>query len=179
MKLKKKDFKIRVFLTNKLKKNYRKQLFILKNKNYKYSIKEQEIWFNKNIKIKDKHICLFFKSKIIGYNCLREKKAKITFKNKKNIFLYIFDTLLLDPQFRGLNLSNIIIKKSILLINKNNYISLLTCYGKMTNFYKKFEWKIFSQNKVLFKEFKNRKKKIMIYQKNFQKKKIIKKIEIY
>ncbi len=70
-------------------------------------------------------------------------------------------------------------KKSILLINKKNYISLLTCYDNMINYYKKFEWKIFSSNKVLSKEFRDRKKKIMIYQKNYPKKKMIKKIEIY
>ena len=179
LKIKKNDLKLRVFFTNKLTKSYRKQLLILKNKNYKYSIKEQENWFKKNIKTKDKHICLFFKSKIIGYNCLREKKAKIICKKKKNIVLYIFDTLLLDPQFRDLKLSKIIMKKSILLINKKNYISLLTCYDNMINYYKKFKWKIFSSNKVLYKEFIDRKKKIMIYQKNYPKKKMIKKIEIY
>lgn len=179
MKLKNSDLKIKTYLTNNLGTNIIREILKLKKKHYKYSLKDQKSWFDKNIKEYDIHILLFFKKKLIGYNCLRNKSSLIYKKKKLSSHVFIFDTLLIDSKFRNLGLSSMIIKKSIFLIKKKRYVSVLMCLNKMTKYYEKFGWKIFSSRDIKFEGFNKKNKKIMIFEKNANYKNSIKKITIF
>ena len=63
----------------------KKKIFKLKKKNYNFKLKDQLKWFDTNIKKNDIHNLLFFKKKLIGYNCLRS--INFFFCKKKKIFM--------------------------------------------------------------------------------------------
>ena len=143
----------------------KKNIFKLKKKNYNFELKKQQKWFEANIKKNDIHNLLFFKKKLIGYNCLRS--VDFFFFRKKNILykkkFLLFDTLIIDPKFRKKGLSVIILRKSLQLIRLKRKIGVLFCKNSMINYYKKFLWlkfnkKVFFSNHVL-----KSKKALMIY----------------
>lgn len=158
--------------TYKLTTFDKKNIFKLKKKNYNFKLKEQQKWFNINIKKNDMHNLLFFKKKLIGYNCLRS--VKCFFFKKKNILynkkFLLFDTLIIDPKFRKKGLSTIILKKSLRLIRLNRKIGVLFCKNGMINYYTKFLWSKFNK-KLFFSNYVLKPKKtLMIYnpvKKNF------------
>ena len=151
--------------TYKLSSFDKKNIFKLKKKNYNFKLKEQQKWFDTNIKKNDIHNLLFFKKKLIGYNCLRS--VKYFFFRKKNILykkkFLLFDTLIIDPKFRKKGLSTIILKKSLRLITLKRKIGVLFCKNSMINYYKKFLWLKFNK-KVFFSNYVLKPKKtLMIY----------------
>ena len=178
LKLKKFDFKLKISRTKNLESILKKQIFSLKNSHYKFSLAEQKKWFNQNINSNDIHLMIIFKKKIIGYNCLRIKKAFINNFNSniKISYFFLFDTLIVDKKFRNLKASTILLKKSSELIEKKFDLSFLICERKMINYYKNFKWRIFPKNKIL-SSFTINKKTIMFFSKKINIKNI-KKIEI-
>ena len=172
--MKKVNYKIRVLSKATLTKRFKTQIFQLKKTHYQYTLKNQKNWFNKNIRAKDRHILLFKNDKIIGYNVLRIKKLIISYKQKKiEKNCYLFDTLVLNPNFRNQGLSKLIMIKSNLIIKNRNYFSILVCLKKLVNYYKKFNWSLIQKNKITFTENLKMNKKIMFYGKKFNLKKII------
>ena len=86
---------------------------------------------------------------MIGYNLLREKKCLIE-SNKKKILntIFIFDTLIIDKNFRNKGFSKIIMKKSNGIINAKKKLSILVCFKNLIIFYKQFNWKILTKKKT-------------------------------
>lgn len=123
----------------------------LKVTHYKFKKKLQLSWFNNHIKKTDIHNLLTNNKEIIGYNCLRKiKLLKVISKKQKTIDGILFDTLIIDKKYRKKNLSKLIMKKSNLIIKKKNVFSFLVCTRPMVKYYKKFNWKLFSKNKIKF-----------------------------
>ena len=177
--MKKYNYKVYVFSSDKLTEQIKNKIFKLKNSHYKFSLKKQRLWFQNNVAPKDKHILLFKSHDLIGYNCLRIKKALIHYYKKKNKleYLYLFDTLILNKNYRGLGLSEMIMKKSDYLINKQFGLSILICLKKMIKYYENFDWHLLSKKQIQFANASKQSKKIMIRNCN-QNLKNFKKIEI-
>lgn len=131
--------------TKKIKTTNIKKISTLKSKHYKFSIKEHVKWYKKNIRFNDIHNMLFFENKLVGYNCLR-KMENLRGNILKDIIL--FDTLIIDPEFRKKGLSEIIMKKSNYLIKKNKSVGLLFCKRNMFKYYSKFKWQKLKKNQV-------------------------------
>ena len=85
-KLKKFNFKLRVMHLKKMKSNLRTKIFQLKKTHYKFSLSSQKNWFNENIQSPDKHLTLFNKKDVIGYNVLRFRKINFKKINKVEVF---------------------------------------------------------------------------------------------
>lgn len=147
----------------------------LKESHWKFGLNSQESWFHQNTKKNDLHNLLFYKSKLIGYTCLRKKK--LSYKKTKKKFL-LFDTLIISKKYRDSKLSNILMNYNNLIIIKSNYFSFLLCNKELINFYKKFQWKNinnkikvhpkmsqFDKKKILsfnFNDFRNVKSELII-----------------
>jgi len=117
-----KKFNLNIFskATFKLSNLIVKKILKLKSTHYKFSISEHNKWFKNNIKQKDIHNIIFFKKKLVGYNCLR--KLKIIDNNISEDKFILFDTLIIDFNFRKLGLSKFIMKKSNQIIKKKKKI---------------------------------------------------------
>ena len=180
LKLKKSNLILKVKQLKKLKSNLLSKIFQLKKTHYKFSFSSQKIWFNKNIQATDKHLILFYKKEVIGYNVLRSKKINFIYlKTRASTNAYIFDTIIIKNKFRNLGLSKIIMNKSNNIIKKKKYISFLVCKEKMIEFYKSFNWKIIPDNKILITNFKKANKHVWMYYGKKLNIKKIKKIEIF
>ena len=119
------ELKFKIKYTHELSKADLYKIISLKRTFWKHSLESQKTYLFKNYKKKDKHIMLFKKNLLVGYNCL------------KNIYLDKFKYLLLDSFvvrdfYRGKGISNILLSKSMneilnenktayLLANKNSY----------------------------------------------------------
>lgn len=132
----------------KLRKEQIKTICFLKNQFWNFGIKSQLNWFKKNIKKNDKHNLLYVDKKLAGYTCLRIRTCFI--KNKKKTKYILFDTLIIDKEYRGKKLSKILMKFNNKVIKKNGYFSILVCKKKLLNFYKKNKWKILNKKQVKF-----------------------------
>ena len=115
----------------KLESNLCSQIFQLKKTHYKFSFSSQKIWFNKNIQTLDKHLILFNKKDVIGYNVLRFRKINFKYQRKKiSGKAYIFDTIIIKNKFRNLGLSKLIMNKSNNIIKKKNIFLFQYVKGK-------------------------------------------------
>ena len=128
----------------------------LKNDYWKYGLRSNLNWFKKNIKTNDIHNLLFIDKKLIGYTLLRKRKAII--KNKKKIkkinFLY-FDTLIIKKNFRKKKYSKLLMDINSKKIIKKKLHSFLICSKKLTNYYKRFGWKILDKKKFQLMDHKS------------------------
>lgn len=130
--------------TKNLNKIEIKKILILKKSFWKFSYKSQFKYFEKNIFQNDVHNMVYFKKKLIGYTLLRKRKLK-----KKYL---IFDTLIIDKNFRKKKIALKLMKLNMEIIKKNNCKTILICEKRLIDFYKKFKWKLnnrFSNKKVL------------------------------
>ena len=110
-----------------------------------FNLYQQNIWHKKNIFDDDIHIILKFEQDVIGYVMLRSREFfYLKNINKKKKFLY-FDTLIIDKSFRGLNYSNILMKKTINLSKRLNVPMFLICKKETIKFYKKYKWKLLNK----------------------------------
>lgn len=170
--------KIQVIKNKKLSNLLKKKIFKLKSSYWNFNLHQQNIWHKKNIFDDDIHIILKFEQDVIGYVMLRSREFfYLKNSNKKKKFLY-FDTLIIDKSFRGLNYSNILMKKTINLSKRLNVPMFLICKKETIKFYKKYKWKLLNKNNVKIVDHKSN-NYIMCFDK-FQNKKINKnKINIY
>ena len=123
-----------------------KEICLLKDMQWKFGLKSQLKWFSENIKKKDLHNLLYIKSKLIGYTLLRKRTCKIPSLNQKLEYL-LFDTLIIDRKYRGVNISKLLMNFNNATIKQLDIISFLVCEDKLINFYKKNNWKKLSKNK--------------------------------
>ena len=164
----------------KLESNLRSKIFQLKKTHYKFSFSSQKIWFNNHIQAQDKHLVLFNKKDVIGYNVLKFRKINFQYLGKKIPGkAYIFDTLVINNKFRNLGFSKLIMNKSNNIIKKKKYISFLVCKRNMIKFYKYYNWKIIPDSKILFTNFKKANMHTWMYYGKKLNLKKVKKIEIF
>ncbi len=180
MKSRKFNLKLKVKHLKKLDRNLLSKILKLKKSHYKFSLSSQKVWFKKNIQNLDKHLILYNKKNVIGYNVLRLKKIKFIYQKSKVLNnAYIFDTIIIKNEFRNQGFSNLIMNKSNHIIKRKKYISFLVCKKKMIKFYKYFNWKIISDNKISISNFKKGNKHVWMYYGKKLNIKNIKKIEIF
>ena len=132
----------------------------VKDSEWRFGLKKQKLWFKENIQKNDIHILIEYKKKIIGYLLLRDRKCNYN-KIKKNY--YFFDTLLIIKKFRQKNLSKLLINKSLELIKKKKYFSVLICNKNKISFYAKFGWML--SNKIFILDYKEKKHKMIFNKK--------------
>lgn len=111
----------------------------LKNQIWKFGIQSQKNWFHKNIKKNDIHNLLFINSRLVGYTSLRKKICKINTQTKQLKYL-LFDTFIIEKNFRNKKLSNFLMDFNKLIIKQTNIISFLLCEKTLVSYYKKRGW---------------------------------------
>ena len=126
-------------VSNKLTNIEIKQICSLKNKQWKFGIKSQLKWFKNNIKKFDLHNLLYIKSRLAGYTLLRKRTCKIV-NLKKNTHYLLFDTLVIDKKYRGMNLSDLLMSFNNTIIKLSSFSSFLICSNELVGFYKKNNW---------------------------------------
>ena len=86
----------------------------IKMQKWKFNFKSQKKFLLKNYDLDDIHQMVLIKDKIVGYNCLK-------FIKNLNKTIIIFDSLIIDKNYRGMGISNMILLSSINEIkNKKN-----------------------------------------------------------
>ena len=76
-----------------------KSICKLKDSKWKFGVRSQINWFKKNIKSNDIHNLFFINSKLIGYTLLRKRGFTIN-NNRKKLKYLLFDSLIIDRNFR-------------------------------------------------------------------------------
>ena len=137
---KEKQFTLKSIISKKLIKKEIKEICLLKDQHWKFGLNSQLRWFENNVKKKDINNLLYIKSKLIGYTLLRKRTCKIDNLEKKTNYL-LFDTLIIDKNFRNIKLSNLLMNFNNLIIKDTGLFSFLVCENKLVNFYTKNEWK--------------------------------------
>jgi len=133
------SFYFKSIVSSRLTNNEIKQICLLKDKQWKFGIKSQLKWFKNNIKKFDLHNLFYIKSKLVGYTLLRKRTCKIE-NLKKNIHYLLFDTLVIDKKYRGMNLSDLLMSFNNTIIKLSSFSSFLICSNELVGFYKKNNW---------------------------------------
>ena len=168
MKLKKHKPKLFTFKTKNLSPFTKKKILYLKKIHYKFSLNSQKKWFKENVNDNDIHIVLMVDKNVIGYNLLHENKCLIESKKKKVLnTIFIFDTLIINKNFRNMGLTKILMEKSNKIINAKKKLSILVCYKNLIMFYKKFDWRILTKKKLKYNHL-SKDKFSMFYGKNLK-----------
>ncbi len=129
-----------------------------KMKFWKYSLKSQKKFFKDNHNDEDLHFILMDKKKIIAYNALK-KKFFYQAKNKKNLkksFL-LFDSFLVDKNFRSQNIGSVHLKKNNVFIKKAKKTAFLLCKKNLINFYLRNDWDLRIEKFIFIKNYKKKK----------------------
>ena len=133
------NFCLKSIVSSKLTNNEIKQICLLKDKQWKSGLKSQLKWFKNNIKKIDLHSLFYIKSKLAGYTLLRKRTCKIE-NLKKNTHYLLFDTLVIDKKYRGMNLSDLLMTFNNTIIKQSGFSSFLICSTDLVGFYKKNNW---------------------------------------
>jgi hypothetical protein len=135
-----------------LTKKQIKEICKLKKQQWKYKIQSHIDHFIKNVKRDDIHNLFYINSKLIGYTLLRKRTFKVNKKSKNSKYL-LFDTLIIDKQYRRRKLASLIMNFNNTTIKQKKYFSFLMCKKELINFYKKFNWVKLQRNNINFKDF--------------------------
>jgi len=133
------SFYFKSIVSSRLTNNEIKQICLLKDKQWKFGIKSQLKWFKNNIKKFDLHNLFYIKSKLVGYTLLRKRTCKIE-NFKKNIQYLLFDTLVIDKEYRCMKLSDLLMSFNNTIIKISGFSSFLICSNELVGFYKKNNW---------------------------------------
>ena len=159
--------------THQLKKKQINAILLLKDEHWRFGIKSQYVNFEKNIFKFDINNCLYLDNQLIGYTALKIKSFSNDYKKK----YFLFDTFIIKKKYQKKGYSKILMNFNNFIISNNNKNSFLICEKKMIKFYKNFNWKNISKNKINFLDHKTN-KSAMCY--NFNTKNLDnKKIHIY
>ena len=140
-------FSLRSVVSNKLKSKEIKEICLLKDKQWRFGLKSQFKWFTNNIKKYDLHNLFYIRSELVGYTLLRKRTFIIKNSNKKKNYL-LFDTLIIDKKYRGMNFSDLLMRFNNAIINQSGFFSFLICKDELISFYKRNQWK--KLNKLMF-----------------------------
>ncbi len=128
-----------------------KSICKLKDSKWKFGVRSQINWFKKNIKSNDIHNLFFIDSKLIGYTLLRKRGFTIN-NNRKKLKYLLFDSLIIDRNFRKKKLSNLQMLFNNTIIKKLRLFSFLVCEKRIIKFYKKFGWKEMNNKNFVIKD---------------------------
>ena len=139
----------------------------IKMQKWKFNYKSQKNFLLKNYNLEDIHQMVLIKDKIVGYNCLK-------FIKNLNKIIMIFDSLIVDKNYRGMGISSIILFSSINeIINKKKQ-----CYfysdKTLQKYYEKFGWvrinkkkiKMIKKNNIILMKFQSKFLKTKIFNNN-------------
>ena len=143
------NFSLSSLNLKKLSKREIYEICKLKNSFWRYGLKNNLEWFKKNVFKDDLHIILKLNKKIIGYNLLR--KRCFYHSTQKKIYYY-FDTLIIDKDFRKLNLSKKLLELTNEILKKKKTHGFLICKRRSEKFYKKFNWKKIENSQFIIKD---------------------------
>ena len=142
---KKNNFNFLIKKTNELSTLEKNKIFNIKKTFWKYSLKSQKFFFLKTYKKNDSHVLLFNGVNLIGYNCLR------FCRNKKDKYI-ILDAFVISPEYYKKGISNILLAKSMNEIVSAKLSAYLYANKNSIFLYKKFNWKVSNNYKLLKKK---------------------------
>ncbi len=133
------NFNLISLKTLQLSKNKVTEICRLKDSQWKFGIKSQHQWFKDNVKKNDIHNLLYIKSKLIGYTLLRIRLYNTDNNFKKKNYI-LFDTLVLNKNYRKKKLSDLMMTYNNMIIKETGFFSFLICKNDLVSFYKKYNW---------------------------------------
>ena len=144
--------KIELVKHHKLEKSILLKIIKLKRQEWKNKLDDQILWIKNNIKKNDIHVILYNEKFIIGYTLLRKRVIKTN--SKQIINFYLFDTHIIDKNYRKKKINNIALSRILMdtildFIISKKLISLLFCKQKLTRYYRSFGWKVFDKRKII------------------------------
>ena len=131
---------IKILETKQLNSSIIKKICLLKNQEWDYGLKSNLKWFENNVYDDDINFLFFYNSKLIAYNCLRKRNFYDPDKNIKKKKIYIFDSFIVNKNFRNRGVAKKLLLNNNLYLKKHRLISFLLCKDKMKSFYKKLGW---------------------------------------
>ena len=97
--------------------------------------------YYENYKFNDRHILLYNKKKLIGYNCLKNIKIN-------NIKCLLLDSFIVEESYRGKGISSMLISKSMNEIMNMKKQAYLIANKNSLNLYKNFGWTVSKYEKI-------------------------------
>ena len=136
----------------------------IKMQKWKFNFKSQKKFLLKNYDLDDIHQMVLIKDKIVGYNCLK-------FIKNLNKTIIIFDSLIIDKNYRGMGISNMILLSSINEIKNKKKQCYLYSDKSLQKYYEKFGWvridkkniKIERKNNMILMKFQSKLSKKVLH----------------
>lgn len=136
----------------------------IKMQKWKFNFKSQKKFLLKNYDLDDIHQMVLIKDKIVGYNCLK-------FIKNLNKTIIIFDSLIIDKNYRGMGISNMILLSSINEIKNKKKQCYLYSDKSLQKYYEKFGWvridkkniKIVRKNNMILMKFQSKLSKKVLH----------------
>ena len=136
----------------------------IKMQKWKFNFKSQKKFLLKNYDLDDIHQMVLIQDKIVGYNCLK-------FIKNLNKTIIIFDSLIIDKNYRGMGISNMILLSSINEIKNKKKQCYLYSDKSLQKYYEKFGWvridkkniKIERKNNMILMKFQSKLSKKVLH----------------
>lgn len=136
----------------------------IKMQKWKFNFKSQKKFLLKNYDLDDIHQMVLIKDEIVGYNCLK-------FIKNLNKTIIIFDSLIIDKNYRGMGISNMILLSSINEIKNKKKQCYLYSDKSLQKYYEKFGWvridkkniKIVRKNNMILMKFQSKLSKKVLH----------------
>lgn len=144
-----------------------------KMKFWKYNFNSQLNFFYENHNSNDLHFILVNNNRILAYNVLKKRIFTKIEKSKNNIkkYFFLFDSFLVDENYRNQNLGSKHLKENKIYLKKVGKPGFLLCKKKLINFYKKNGWNLIINKNFKVKNYK-KKKHLMSFNFNLSKKNV-------
>ncbi len=131
--------------TNRLNRSELKKILIIKNTFWKFGLSSQKKWFKRNVRPFDYNFLFYLGKKLIGYTLLRKREYTIRSKEKS---FFLLDTIIIDKNYRSLQLGSKLIRDINNFIFKKKIISILYCKKNTVDFYKKNNWSVLPKKNI-------------------------------
>jgi len=134
--------------TSDLKKVQIEQILNLKNSHWEHGFDSQLNWFKKNALLNDLHNLLIINDKIEGYTFLANRTLKlfINTKSVKTSRYTLFQTLILNKNFRKFVYLSKLMNFNSKIIYERKKPAFLLCHDDKLNMYKYFGWSILNDS---------------------------------
>lgn len=144
-----------------------------KMKFWKYNFNSQLNFFYENHNSNDLHFILVNNNRILAYNVLKKRIFTKLDKSKNNIkkYFFLFDSFLVDENYRNQNLGSKHLKENKIYLKKVGKPGFLLCKKRLINFYKKNGWNLIINKNFKVKNYE-KKKHLMSFNFNLSKKNV-------
>ena len=115
----------------------------LKDEEWQYGLYSQKKFFKQTSKKDDLCNFLYLNDNLIGFTILRKRLYKKN--NTKGNFL-LLDSMVLKKKYRKKNFKNLLMNFNNEIIKHEYKFGILFCNNKLSNFYKKYNWKKNNKN---------------------------------